>query len=364
MDAKLNIPDISALLSKRCDMPMAKAELFSKIFFDIIIEGLDRDGLVKINGIGTFKIIDVASRGSIDVNTGEKIEIKGHRKLTFLPADTLKDKVNEAFAMFEPVEVNDDYVDDVSNVEPEFTENDAVNDIQETDMELQHEGNDDADAVDVNSTIVAELQTENDSNAKETLNGVMSESEGNVDEEGEKCVEEQKSGNDDVNVADNRKSFVAYIVSVVLFVVIGVGVYLFFNDRDVAPDNNTKFVEKNEQTVVTVDNSAVVADSVYLHKTNVVEIKDTEENTPFVLLEELKQTPLSTITLKDTLLYSSAGNMAVHKVGIDETLTKIALKYYNDKKLWPYIVKYNNMNNHNQLEIGMELLIPKLVPRK
>ena len=80
MDAKLNIPDISLLLAKQCNISAAKAEAFSKLFFDIIIEGLDKDGLVKINGLGTFKIIDVASRGSVNINTGEKIEIKGHRR--------------------------------------------------------------------------------------------------------------------------------------------------------------------------------------------------------------------------------------------------------------------------------------------
>lgn len=125
MDAKLNIPDISLLLAKQCNISAAKAEAFSKLFFDIIIEGLDKDGLVKINGLGTFKIIDVASRGSVNINTGEKIEIKGHRKITFIPAETLKDKVNEAFAMFEPVEVTDDYTDDVCDTnEP----NDSVAD--------------------------------------------------------------------------------------------------------------------------------------------------------------------------------------------------------------------------------------------
>ena len=118
MDAKLNHSDFSALLSKQLDISASKAEQFTKAFFDILIEGLESDGIVKINGLGTFKMIDVASRGSVNVNTGEKIEIKGHRKLTFIPADTLKDKINQPFAMFEPVEVDDDYVDDSDETQP------------------------------------------------------------------------------------------------------------------------------------------------------------------------------------------------------------------------------------------------------
>ena len=91
MDAKLNHSDLSALLAKEAGMSLVKAELFTKALFDIIIEGLEQDGVVKINGLGTFKLTDVASRSSVNVNTGEKFEIKGHKKLIFTPADTLKD---------------------------------------------------------------------------------------------------------------------------------------------------------------------------------------------------------------------------------------------------------------------------------
>ena len=112
MDAKLNHSDLTQLLSKEADITMAKAEVLTKAFFDLIIEGLEEDGIVKINGLGTFKITEVADRSSVNVNTGEKFEIKGHNKLTFIPADSLKDNVNQPFAMFEPVEVNSELSED------------------------------------------------------------------------------------------------------------------------------------------------------------------------------------------------------------------------------------------------------------
>ena len=109
MDAKLNHSDLSALLAKETGISLAKADLLTKALFDLIIEGLEQDGIVKINGLGTFKLTEVASRSSVNVNTGEKFEIKGHRKLTFTPADALRENVNQPFAMFEPVEVDDSY---------------------------------------------------------------------------------------------------------------------------------------------------------------------------------------------------------------------------------------------------------------
>ena len=117
MDAKLNHSDLSALLSKEANISGAKAEQFTKAIFDLMIEGLEKDGIVKINGFGTFKVTEVASRSSVNVNTGEKFEIKGHRKITFTPADTLKENVNQPFAMFEPVEVDDSYNDNDEDID-------------------------------------------------------------------------------------------------------------------------------------------------------------------------------------------------------------------------------------------------------
>ena len=84
----------------------------------------------------------------------------------------------------------------------------------------------------------------------------------------------------------------------------------------------------------------------------------------FVLVDELAAKNLKYITVADTSLYVADGELAVHKVAADETLTRIAREYYGDKRLWPYIVKYNNMGDPNGLCRGMEIAIPRLYPRK
>ena len=91
---------------------------------------------------------------------------------------------------------------------------------------------------------------------------------------------------------------------------------------------------------------------------------DVENVYEFVVTEELAALNLKNITIADTTLYFADGQIAIHKVAGDETLTKVALKYFGDKKLWPYIVKYNNLEKPNDLCKGMELVIPRLKPRK
>ena len=70
MDAKLNHSEISALFAKATGLSQSEADSFSKALFDLIIDGLESEGIVKINGLGTFKVVGVDSRESVNVSTG------------------------------------------------------------------------------------------------------------------------------------------------------------------------------------------------------------------------------------------------------------------------------------------------------
>jgi nucleoid-associated protein YgaU len=126
--------------------------------------------------------------------------------------------------------------------------------------------------------------------------------------------------------------------------------------------DSTSIVIETESALVE-QKATMPVDSV-MENTYTISTVNIETEVPFVLIEELAQRSLSQIGVKDTVLYKSVGNMAVHRVGIDETLVKIAFNYYNDKRLWPYIVQHNRLRNFNQLEIGMEIEIPRLVPNR
>ena len=335
MDAKLNHSDFSALLSKHLEISVSKAEHFTKAFFDILIEGLDSDGIVKINGLGTFKMIDVASRGSVNVNTGEKIEIKGHRKLTFIPADTLKDKINQPFAMFEPVEVDDDYVDDADDsVEQE--EQTIVLVEQQPVVEEQHI-DELAEAVEEPAEESADAAEQPNEEPKETI---------------EEPADESAEATKQQDIEKNERSSKVYIYAAISTLLLIIAVFLFF-------------VFDRKETVEEGKSLAVVAEP----DTIKPQIADTLVAQPsiaedFVIVEAMNSLTLSKITIEDTTIYSIKGTKAVHRVGLDETLTKISLLYFEDKRFWPYIVQYNKIKNYNSLEIGTELLIPNLVPRK
>ena len=107
MNEKITLQDLINLLCEKQGMDKKVAELFVKTMFDLIKESLSKDKYVKIKGLGTFKLTEVESRESVHINTGERIEIQGHTKISFTPDTTMKDLINKPFAHFEPVVLND-----------------------------------------------------------------------------------------------------------------------------------------------------------------------------------------------------------------------------------------------------------------
>ena len=486
MSDKLNHSDLSALFAKEADISGAKAENFTKAMFELIIEGLEQDGTVKINGLGTFKITDVADRSSVNVNTGEKIEIKGHKKISFTPADAIKESVNQPFAMFEPVEVDENYKDDAEGVEDaeeittpveiadlkiaeapitvETVEEAPVEEVKVPEVIEEEMPADDSDSVavepiaveilpeeyapavveveepvEIAEVVVEDKQEDAESETSETeepvadgdvavetvadeydavvasADNVLPEEtvEVKVNETVQESVAVQERSAEPVMVHVPKKSAAVYEapvqtkkknsklrfnISFIIGVLAGVFVVSMLgrnhaedvaSAEPVADDNanpvvvvKTKSepvvsdVESEENivadetncfpcdTVIVIEND--VFDPVKTPAVNISEVEEpkAEEAYAFVLLEQLDAIDLRSISVADTTLYVAEGELARHTVAADETLTRIARQYYGDKRLWPYIVKYNNMRDPNGLCRGMELVIPRLVPKK
>lgn len=105
--SKISLSDLAQRLAEKSGISLQDAELFIKKMFDVANEGLQSDKLVKMKWLGTFKVMAVKDRESVDVNTGERIIIEGRDKISFTPDNILKEIVNKPFAQFETVVVND-----------------------------------------------------------------------------------------------------------------------------------------------------------------------------------------------------------------------------------------------------------------
>lgn len=115
--AKIGIKNIADALARKKNLSPDEAEKYVETFFSLINEALIPDKIVKIKGFGTFKLVDVRDRESVDVNTGERVVIDGHSKISFVPDNTLKELVNKPFSQFETVVLNDGVDFEKDNIE-------------------------------------------------------------------------------------------------------------------------------------------------------------------------------------------------------------------------------------------------------
>lgn len=156
MSHKLLLSDITDQLAESANISKKEAGSFLKQLFDIIEEQLVADKIVKIKGLGTFKLIWVESRRIANVNTGEIQEVAGHYKTTFTPDAALAEAVNEPFSHLETIILDEELVTDTpvntssypsesdkhdeidiplqENVEERISTESSVNDVADNEM--------------------------------------------------------------------------------------------------------------------------------------------------------------------------------------------------------------------------------------
>ena len=114
MDNKINLSQLADLLSQAGGMSKAASEQFVKNFFDIISQSVLTEGVVKVKGLGTFKL----------------------QKISFVPDADLKDRINKPFASFETVEITEEQAARLDSMEQSDASQTAESTIkQTTDME-------------------------------------------------------------------------------------------------------------------------------------------------------------------------------------------------------------------------------------
>lgn len=234
MDKKVLIQDLADGLVLRRGLPKKDADVFVRSVFEIIGEYLQTDKIVKVKGLGTFKLVTVDSRESVDVNTGERIVIKEYTKINFTPDPVLRDAVNKPFAQFETVvlyegtdiadmermdipDLSEDHeAENVSDVNEEademvLSESEEVLSGEEKDMQAKgHHGIDEVSietaAIDENGAVEIQDGENETTDTETTVNSIEEYSD--VVEEGEnkaEAVSENVDEKSDTSVGDETE---------------------------------------------------------------------------------------------------------------------------------------------------------------
>ena len=153
--AKTALQLIADAVAKKHKITVKEAEKFVSAIFDVVNEGLKTDKLVKVKGLGTFKVQAVKPRESVNVNTGERVLIEGHEKVSFTPDATMKELVNKPFAQFETVVLNDGV--DFANIESKSDDEEKAENTDEIVVSAEEIADSDEEKIETKEEITAEI---------------------------------------------------------------------------------------------------------------------------------------------------------------------------------------------------------------
>lgn len=192
MSEKITIQDIIELLAEKHGMTKKDAETFVKGMFELIEEALATEKYVKVKGLGTFKLTEVDSRESVNVNTGERFEIQGHTKISFTPDASMKDMINKPFAHFETVILNENTKLEDTETEIEGEEEDREESSEGTTVEKTEETviTEESSEPEVNEEVIPE-NAEDTEVITETAPAIPTEEEIQTDTEDESAQTEE-----------------------------------------------------------------------------------------------------------------------------------------------------------------------------
>lgn len=389
MNEKLNIQDLIDLLAEKHGMSKKNADSFVKEFFQLIEEALEKDKYVKIKGLGAFKLIDVESRESINVNTGERFEIQGHTKVSFTPEPALKDIINKPFSHFETVVLNDDTV----------LEDTPIDNGNEDEEETEQKTEECVPGVTEKSQDVTEAAVDTSEEAV-TLEEMEIRSEevtvcpGEEIAETPSVVSEEAAGAEETEVVKTEvpaeSSTMKYFIGIVVLVVLlcsGAVVYLYYPDLFDKLSTKPPVEEIVDAKVNKQTDNKVLTDSISAKDTTAVAKADTAvpkkpvdkpvikkpdatvvAKQPVVVAASASQSPKQSgaAYIPDSTNYTIVGTEATYTIQPGETLTKVALRFYGTKALYPYIVKHNPnvIKKPNNVPAGTTIKIPKLAKKQ
>lgn len=365
MSDRLILQDLVDLLSEKKEITKKDAETFLRELIALISENIEKNEPVKIKDFGTFKLVKVNSRKSVDVNTGEAIEIPAHYKVSFTPDKSLRESVNAPFAHFESVvleegvtfDVKEDITPETDNTEdsvldkkPEIVEDSAQEEIEAT----VHDEN----------AVVAEHIAESN-----MMDNLPDDREAEIEPEAENSIDQSEDVNvqneeDALYVKSNSKKIVIGILVALLAVLLVVGwlyketINSYLKDKGIFEEKTvavttTDNPQQNQDPVATIDSLLSVLD-------DKDSIADMNKNQSQIQTPDTSQP--STDVVKDNVQQNNQTQPETNKATISygDTMRKLGLKYYGHKAFWVYIYEENKslIKDPNNVPIGTELIIP------
>lgn len=343
MNNRLSIQDLALILSEQTGKSTEEALRFLQEFIAVVSEGVYNDKLVKVKGLGTFKIIRVEERASVSVNSGERFVIPSHYKFTFTPDKELKELVNKPFSLFDTVELNEEV--DFSDVNVSAETSGAEEAADDSSEEILPDGIPEQ-AIEAPQTPEPEVKpepaVEEEAAPQEEAKAEPKPAEPVSSVSGYKEYRRKRR-------RSASRKLLFPIACLFVVIVLGIVYIVCLSGRTTVnknweppmaevgnptPEAGMNPVPADSTGVTPPDSASLAVDSV------VAEPPVVEENHP-------EETPKSDI-------------LALVTIKAGDRLASFAKQYYGHKFFWVYIYQYNQdiISDPNNIPIGTELRIP------
>lgn len=419
MNNKVTFPELVEQVAQYANTSKRMSELFLKELFATISQSLIDGESVKVKGIGTFKLTEVSPRKSVDVNTGEEIEIPGHKKLSFAPDKDMAEAINQPFMHFETEILDDDVTDDqlaaidagvpteapteAASVEEETDDTEApaaeeevvmppvfVAPVEEPEPE---EAEAEAEApVDPSEEVPTEEETpaqepidepeeesvsEEESEIEEEVDPVavaepedeaeVAEAEGESEMVSEELADERVGQEIDKRRITRRSLLEGFVVGVVTTLIVTLFAYRLYlmKGYEATPADEEPFTEHVATDSVATPEQALAENSTEADadKQKAAEEQKKAEEEKKKAEEEKKKAEeekQKAEAAKSTTANVTAGTTDTIKPGTN--LYRMSRKHYGSDKFWVYIYEENKAKypNPNTIPVGAVLHIPQL----
>ncbi len=364
MNEKITLPTLVSLLADKTGKQKKQCEDFLREFFNTLVDAMETGENVRIKSLGTFKVVAVEPRKSVNVNTGEQMEIPGHNKIVFVPAKELAEEVNAPFAMFESIEIPDNALEDP------LLSSESVSAAQAEEDPLPSSA--------ISDQTVSAAQAEEDplpssAISDQTVSAAQAagypEPDEDSDENEQEFEIENESGLDSFPIVSqlneehtetrrNYRFLLGFACGVACAAVICLCAYLFFFEKWVA----TVSEEKNTEVSVQAETSGQLTDAdvrqvpkpdvLDSDKKDLIEASDADsKNEQMAKTEQTAEVPTRP---SDEPVYDT--------ITKTRYLTTMAKEHYGNYNLWPYIYEENKaiLGHPDRIRPGTKVIVPPL----
>jgi nucleoid DNA-binding protein len=350
MGNKLLLQDLIDRLSESGKLKKKDAEQFLRAFFKVVEESLFQGEIVKIQGLGTFKLLKVDARKSVSVSTGEEFQIEEHYKISFIPESSLRELINKPFSHLEPVDLgllaeNMGLLTEMGQIyKTDFSEER----LKEKHRDREHLPDNKSKKAEPNTVKGEEIDLDKKNIENKTVQSVPDLEE----------LPEEFAG------SSRHRTIIIWAVFALIAVSLAIWAYLSNSaaKRDeLFKEEAIEAYEKNQkENAVQMDTSAgfvqdsLINDSITKAKKNVEEQEKTEVTVQKPSKHKIK-------TSGTVVRVSNQADITTETMEQGSRLTLMALKYYGNKVFWVYIYEANKdkITDPNNIPVGTKIRIPK-----